>query len=355
MEPFLFTDGEISLMASCGLRFLSLVVLALPTAAFAQELNWAEKMFEQRSLDFGVVARGAECKTQLKIRNIYQEAIHITNVSTSCGCSAAKKIVNQIPSGEEAYVEISMDTVRFMREKTSSALITLSEPTKGLVKEVKIPLRVYIRTDVVFTPGSVIFGAVDVGAGAERKIRLDYAGRADWQVKSVKSPKPYLTAQAVETARSGGTVNYDVIVTLAPNTPAGLIREELTLITDDQANPNVPLPVEARVEADITIQPEELALGTVTAGQSKTLNLVIRGKKPFKIEKIECDRAENPFKMRLPVDEKTVHVVPFTFTAPEEAGAVQDRFTVTVAGRPEPLYFKATGKVITSGPTPNTK
>lgn len=324
------------------------------SAQAGPELNWAEKMFEKLSLDFGVVARGAECKTQLKIRNIYQETIHITNVSTSCGCSAAKSIANQILSGQEAYIEISMDTARFMREKTSSALITLSEPTKGLRVEVKIPLKVYIRTDVVFTPGSVNFGAVDVGAGAERKISLAYAGRADWKILGIKSPKPYLTAKAVETSRNPatGTANYDVIVALAADAPTGVLREQLSLITDDLANPNVPLPVEARVEPDVLIEPAELALGSVAAGQSKTMNLIVRGKKPFKIEKIECDRTENPFKMRLPIDEKTIHVVPLTFSAPDQAGAIADRFTVTIAGRPEPLHFKATGKVVVATPTP---
>lgn len=345
-------------MASRLSFLLALIVGSWVSIASAQaagpDLNWAEKMFEKLNLDFGVVARGAECKTQLKVRNIYQETIHITNVSTSCGCSAAKPSANQILSGQEAYIEISMDTARFMREKTSSALVTLSEPTKGLRVEVKIPLKVYIRTDVVFTPGSVNFGAVDVGAGSERKISLAYAGRGDWKILNIKSPKPYLTATAVETSRSAatGTANYDVMVTLAADAPTGFLREQLTLITDDQANPNVPLPVEARVEADVLIEPTELALGSVAAGQSKTMNLIIRGRKPFKIEKIECDRADNPFKMRLPVDEKTIHVVPLTFVAPDEAGAISDRFTVTIAGRPEPLTFRATGKVVVAAPTP---
>ncbi len=326
-------------------------------SVFAQagpDLNWAEKMFEKLNLDFGIVARGAECKHQLKVRNIYQETIHLTNVSTSCGCSAAKPSANQILSGQEAYIEISMDTVRFMREKTSSALITLSEPTKGLRIEVKIPLKVYIRSDVVFTPGSVNFGAVDVGAGGERKIALAYSGRADWKIVSIKSPKQYLSATAVETSRNPATgeTKYDIVVAMATDAPAGLVKEQLTLVTDDQANPNVPLPVEARIEADITIEPAELVLGSVAAGQSLTKNLIIRGKKPFKIEKIECDRAENPFKMRLPIDEKTIHVVPLTFVAPDQAGSVSDRFTVTIAGRPEPLTFKATGKVVAAAPTP---
>src|SRR5581483_9889181 len=158
----------------------SLVLLATPV--FADELNWAQKMFERQEINFGKVATGSQCTTRLKVRNIYKEPVFIDNVRTSCGCSAAKPSAKVIPSGEEAYIEISMDTVRFQHQKDSAALITLSEPTHNLITEVRIPLHVYIRTDVVFTPGSVNFGAVEQGAGAERRVHIEYAGRPDWRI-----------------------------------------------------------------------------------------------------------------------------------------------------------------------------
>lgn len=317
--------------------------------AFAQDLNWAQKMFDRHSVDFGVVARGAVCSTRLVVKNIYQETIQITNVSTSCGCSAAKPSANQIPSGQEAYIEVSMDTQRFMRKKDSAALVTLFEPTKGLRQEVRIPLSVYIRTDVVFTPGSVNFGTVDQGQSSQRKISLAYAGRSDWKVLEVQSPKPYYKAEAVETSRSNGLVNYEVTVTLLPDAPAGPLRDQLTLLTDDQNSPQVPLPVEARVEAEFTVQPDVWALGAVAAGATRTTNVVIKGKKPFKIERIECSSPDECFKVKLSEDEKLVHVLPLTFTAPAEAAEIDELFTITIPGRPEPIVFRAKGSVTAAG------
>jgi hypothetical protein len=340
---------------SVRLGFFGCAALLLCAAAdvSAQDLNWAQKMLDKQSIDFGVVARGAVCSTRLVLRNIYQETIQITNVSTSCGCSAAKPSANQILSGQEAYIEISMDTQRFMRKKDSAALITLVEPTKGLRQELRVPLSVYIRTDVVFSPGSVIFGAVEQGQSSERKITLAYAGRPDWAVQQIRSPKPYFTAKAIETSRANGLANYDVIVTLAPDAPAGALREQLTLITNDQNSPEVPLPVEARVEAEFTVQPEMWALGTVAAGKTVTTNLVIKGRKPFKIDKIECTHPDEQFKVKLPMDERVVHVLPLTFAAPQEAGDIDELFTISIPGRPEPITFRAKGRVVAATP-PNS-
>lgn len=325
----------------------ALLVWTAASVASAQDLNWAQKMFDKQNVDFGVVARGAVCSTRLVVKNIYQETIQITNVSTSCGCSAAKPSANQIPSGQEAYIEISMDTQRFMRKKDSAALVTLAEPSKGLRQEVRIPLSVYIRTDVVFQPGSVNFGSVEQGQGAQRTVKLSYAGRPDWKVREIRSPKSYYKAQAVETKRDNiSLVDYDIVVTLSPDAPGGALRDQLTLITDDQNSPEVPLPVEARVEADFTVQPEFWALGTITAGATKTTNVVIRGRKPFKIDKIEGTTSDERFKVKLPQDEKAVHVLPLTFTAPAEASEIDELFTITIPGRAEPLTFRAKGKVV---------
>lgn len=329
-----------------GIAVAGCLCFTAATVVSAQELNWAQKMFEKQSIDFGVVARGADCITRLKVTNLYQETIYFRNVSTSCGCSAAKPSANEIPSGQTAYVEISMDTKRFMRKKDSSALITLAEPSKGLIQEVRIPLSVYIRTDVVFTPGSANFGAVDQGAPAERKLTLNYAGRNDWEIKEVKSPQSYITGAAVLTGRPGnGLVNYEVVVNLSADAPVGTLRELLTIVTNDDANPEVPLPVEARIESEFTFQPDLLALGAVPVGQSKTVNLVVRGRKPFKIEKIEATNPGEAFKVRLPEVERQVHVLPFTFTAPAEAGEIDEVFTLLIEGRKEPLTIRAKGKV----------
>ena len=323
------------------------VISLLSPSSDAQELNWAQRMFEKQQVDFGTVARGAECTYRLKLKNLYQETIYIRNVHTSCGCAAAKPSTDQVLSGQEAYIDVSMDTFRYMKERKSNVLITISEPTKGGTLEVRIPLSVYIRTDVVFSSPTVNFGAVEQGAGGERKLTVQYAGRADWKIVDVVSPKPYINAKAVETSRPGnGTVNYDLNVTLKPETPIGVLRELLTLVTDDQGSPHVPLPVEGRVEADFTVSPDQIALGAVAPGTTRTVNVVVRGRKPFKIEGIECSTDMECFKVVIPEREQMVHVLPLKFTAPAEPTEINELFTITIPGRAEPVTFKAHGKVV---------
>ena len=100
--------------------------------------------------------------------------------------------------------------------------------------------------------------------------------------------------------RGPGRVDYDIVVTLAANAPVGPIREQLIVITDDQNSPQVPLLVEATVEADVMVTPSVVSLGVMKPGEAKQFNVVIKGKQPFQIDKIECDSETGIFKVRLP-------------------------------------------------------
>jgi len=305
-------------------------------------LNWAEKMFSERTHDFGVVAVGADTRYRLAIKNIYKETVHISNVRTTCGCTAAKPSRETLGSLETAYVEVKMNTLRFKHRKNSNVIVTFDAP---LSAEVRIPITVYIRTDVVLNPGGVNFGAVAQGAKAERKISVTYAGRDDWKIKSVRTNNKNLAARIVETSRQDGQVGYNLLVSLKPTAPVGKLNQQMTLVTDDANNPYIPVLVRGTVEADITVTPAVIALGTMKSGERKTTNVVIRGRKPFTIQTIESSSTRKAFTVRLSKSPRKVHVLPLVFTAPAAPGPFTEVFTVTIAGRPQPVTFKAYGTI----------
>lgn len=316
-----------------------LLLSALP--ARADEGNaWALKMFSETSHNFGNVARGADVTTKIKVTNIYKELVHISNVKTSCGCTAATPDKTTLQSLEAAYIEVSLDTRRFEKQKDSNVIVTFDAP---LFAEVRIPISAYIRTDVVLTPGSVSFGSVEQGKGAEQTVEIAYAGRNDWQITDVKLNSPYLKHELVERSRAGGQVTYDLTMRLAPDAPVGHLNQQIMLVTDD-AVPYVPVLVSARIESDVTITAPD-SLGTLTPGQEKTFNVVLRGHKPFTIEKIECESDRELFRVRLSKSTRPIHVLPFTVTPPTEPGDFSEQFTVTIEGRPEPVIFSVSGKV----------
>jgi len=323
------------LLGAVALLFTSSIVQAQDTA-------WAEKMFEKMSHDFGVVAKGADARYRLAITNKYVQTVHISNVRTSCGCASASASVDTLQSRETGYIDISMDTRRFENEKKSTVIVTLDAP---LYAEIRIPVQVFIRTDVVLIPGAAEFGAVPRGKDQDRKISVAYAGRNDWQIKNVINKNSHLEARVVETSRSNGRVNYDLHVHLKPGAPIGDLRDQIVLVTDDPSAPQIPVLVEARVEAEFTVNPDVVSFGVLNPGEKKTMNVVVRGRKPFNIEKIESEKISGAFEVRLPQDARVIHVLPLTFTAPADGGTVNEEFTITIPGEAEPVHFRVYGKV----------
>lgn len=321
-------------MLLCGL------LLALGgSVANAQE--WAEQMFEKRDHDFGVVARGADAKYRLKLTNKYAQAVHIASVTTSCGCTAAKPSKDTLASRESAYIEIVMDTRKFTHDKNSSVTIVVDAPQHA---EVRIPIHAYIRTDVVLSPGGAEFGPITRGSDEARKITVAYAGRGDWKIKNVISKNPNVTASVAETRRDGTNVNYDLSIVIKGSAPLGELRDQLTLVTDDAGNPYIPVLVEGRVEPEYVVT-EVVSFGNLAPGEKKTMNVMVRGKNPFLIEKFESEKTTS-FEVRYPQEAKKVHLVPLTLVAPTEPGTLEDEFTVTIQGSGEHVTFKARGKIV---------
>ncbi len=322
-------------------QLLPLLVLALATQT-ASAQDWAKKMFDENTYDFGKVARGADVSHRFKITNKYKETVHISNVRTTCGCSIPKQPdITTLKSLESTFVEVSLNTLKFTHLKESNLIVTFDQP---FFAEVTIPLKAYIRTDVVLTPGGANFGAVDLGVGASKTIDVAYAGRDNWTLKNVKIANPNLDSKITEVSRGNGQVKYQIQMFLKPSAPLGALREQVMLVSDD-ASPNIPMLVTARVEADITVATPDVAMGTILPGSDKTVNVVIRGKKPFTIDKVECESNKEMFKVRLPQSARTVHIIPLTFTPPKDPGPFSETFTVTIAGRAEPVTFKAHGTV----------
>jgi hypothetical protein len=332
------------LSVRCGL--VPWFVLCGGISAWGQE-NWGSKMFDRQTVEFGSVAKGADCKLRIKIKNVYQETIQITSVNTSCACFRAGVVddVKKLASNQTAEIEINVNTVNYEKKRDATMTVHLYEPTKGAVAEVRLPLHAYIRTDVVFSPGAVNFGTVDVGAGSKQLIKVAYAGRPDWHIREVKSSNDQISAEARETGRGNGLVNYDLLVEVKPGAPAGAVRDHLTLITDDANNPQVPLLVYGNVEADITLTPNVLAFGNLTPGETRTVPLVLRGRKPIAIEKIEREKADESLRVKLPEDAKVIHKVPITIVAPDEPGAFDEVLTITITGRSEPITIHAQGRI----------
>lgn len=310
-----------------------------------EEQGWAERMFSELSYDFGNIARGSDARHIIEVENPYQETVRITNVGTTCGCTAAEPDVRELATHEVARIEVKMNTIKFMRRKDSNVDVTLTY-AGGSPRTVRIPITAYIRPDVVLDPGTAQFGSVETGQGGERVVSVAYAGSLDWRITDVESQNEYVTTNVVETSRGDGLVKYNLTISLSPDAPQGTLHERILLSTNDPRSPEVPVVVEGAVVPDIIVNPSVLAMGTLRPGVDKTMSVVVRGRRPFSIDKIECESERDCFKVRLNSEVRSVHVLPLTVTPPDAPGELKELFYLTISGRDEPVTFTAEGTVV---------
>ena len=348
-------------------RFVVPLVVVAASAASAAAQDWGAKMLDKREIMFGSVPRLSNTTFKVKVKNIYVEEIQITSLSTSCGCiSWIDKAPISIPSKEERELTIRLDTVGFQGDRKVRAMMSFYEPAKGYTSHVSIPVEGRIRSDFEVRPSYVGFGSIDLGKSYVQRIGINYiGGRPDWKILNAKVNNPHLTAQIVEKSRSGGSATYEATVQIAANAPMGVVRDQLILTTNDVGDSTITIPVEARVEPDIVVT--DAQFGTVTAGQPKSMTVVVRGKKPFKIDKVDHVAREvrakpaedgtlpaaaagglaDAITVKLPANSAAapLHVLTLTINAPTDAGMFDEEYAIMIEGRPNPVSFKVKGRV----------
>jgi len=293
------------------------MILCCCSPLFGQE--WARKMFETTSHDFGTVARGAKAEFRFVLSNIYVEDVHISGVRSSCGCTNVTVEKPLLKTYETGAVVASLNTQAFKGSKGATITVTFDRPFPA---EVQLHTHGYIRSDVVVHPGSIQLGSVDQGTSGETTVSVTYAGRSDWRIIDVRSVNPHLTAELQETRRDAGQVAYDLTVRLAADAPMGYLRDHLMLVTNDYQQGQVPVLVEGVVQSGIVVSPASLFMGVIEPGQRVTKQLVVRGKKPFRILSVTCGDSCFEFDTSGETEAKPVHVIPVTFVATDHPGKV---------------------------------
>ncbi len=319
--------------------FVTLAVSLFATTASAQQ--WAEKMFPEKSHDFGAVPRAAKVEYEFVLTNLYKDDVHIAGVRSSCGCTQPRILKDTLKSHEQGAIIAAFNTRSFSGQRGARVTVTIDRPKYA---EVELEVHGYIRTDVVLNPGQVALGSVPEGQTAEKKIRIEYSGRNDWKITDVTTSSPYLTATVKEAARSAGRVAYDLDVQLKEGAPAGYLKDQLLVATNDRKATQFPVNVEAMIVSDLSVSPSVLMLGTLQPGQKVTKQIVVKGTSPFKIVDVRCE--DGAFTFETTEEAKILHLVPVTFLAGSDSGKISQKIEiVTDLGENTTATLSAVGQV----------
>ena len=255
-------------------------------AATAQADAWTDALFPEKSHDFGMVPRGVKVKHDFLLVNRLSEPITVVNLRPSCGCTSGKVDTPTVAPGQTAVIEAEMDTRNFVGPKATVLFVTLVT-AGGREAEARLAVKSHILSDIVLNPGAIDFGTLKRGQAATRVLTIDRINSPDWRFTRMVSATRSLSGQLVETARKNGGVSYSLSVSVKPDAPVGLLRDELRLLSNDPETPSIPVMVTGVIRGDLTAAPSVLSLGQVHSSAGAQGRFVVRASRPFAIRSIE--------------------------------------------------------------------
>lgn len=291
--------------------------------------DWSDQAFPVKTHNFGTVAVSSKTEFRFPIYNTLSSEMHIETIRASCGCTTPIIETKYIPPGGSGSILARFNTGTFRGKKGATLTVVVTKP---FYNEVRLRVDGYIRSDMVFHPGSIEYGKIDQGQPRTGLTKVLYAGRNDWRIVDVQSNQPWLQPSVSLSTRGSGRVNYDLSVRVREDAPIGYFQDEVVVVTNDRAMPRIPLRVAGQVESPLSISPQAIALGRLKPGQSVEKRLVIRGREAFQIQSIDCDGWDVACDAT-PIA-KSTHIISARFTPTDAIGAQKVPVRIRTTGEP---------------------
>ena len=326
---------KLARIAKVGIFLLLASVLCSPL----QSQQWARKMFlADTTHDFGIVAADSDALHRFELQNIYEEDIHIASVSSSCNCTIASVEKHDLKTYEKGAILARFNTSAFRGQKQATLTVRIDRPYYA---EVQLIVRGNIRGNVAFEPGSVQFGDVKQGTKSEKRINVVHRGNSNWQITDVKTTfdMNQIKVGLNERLRQSGQVQYEMIVQLQENVPAGYVQGELFVETNEGQNFRYPLVFNGRVVPTLELSPAVLTLGPMAPGEVVEKKILLKADTPFRVTSIQC--SDDCLVIETPDEPKKLHMMTVKYTAGDSAGEHQHEAQIQTDLGSEVTFFKA--------------
>ncbi|HMO13448.1 MAG TPA: DUF1573 domain-containing protein [Pirellulaceae bacterium] len=266
-------------------------------------------MFETRVHDFGTVASGSDAEFRFVLENKYVEDVQISHVVSSCGCASPSIEKQTLKTWEKGAIVAKFNTRTFRGHKSATIRVAFTKPYPA---EVQLQIRGNILGDLSFQPGIIEFGEVQQSEKKRVSLKIIKQGSPNWRIQDVRSTFANVKVGLRETLRNREQVQYDMIVELQEDAPAGFINGELHIVTNDPASLTVPINFNGRVVPALAVGSEVLALGTVKPHQVIEKRIVLRAQVPFRVTQIESD--DNSLKIEGGQQENRTQILSVKYT-----------------------------------------
>jgi hypothetical protein len=232
---------------------------------------WAAPItFVPAQIEFGSQAQNVRLEAEVKVTNTTAREIEILSVASDCSCTAGEPRQRRLRPGESTVMPVGMDTRTYQGALVRRLTVHTSAGDAEL--EVKATIRPF--GDWAVVPSSVILPTTLRRQEVTTTVTATYEGSGTFAVLGVATDRPWLEAR-LETDRPSGRTS--VTLRKLPTAPVGSHLAQLTLSTDDPAQPRLVLPVVVSVVSAARVTPNPIILPTVKVGAVATREIVVSG------------------------------------------------------------------------------
>ena len=231
---------------------------AAPAPTAVVDLAKAPKIYSSKpNFDFGQVDEAGDIIHEFHFKNRGKSTLKITNVGTSCGCTAAVEDKKEILPGGRGIIKATYHTAGRPGHAVKFITVSSNDPVNP---NFQFKLEMTVVRDVDLQPDRLYFYAVPYKTSHTATIKVLGKPGKLLHVLSAQSASGTVTVTSVTPygpdpdKRSGAVIQVDTPATL----PIGNFTDEIVLKTDSVKKPEVRVSVVGEVTGRIQYVPKDL-------------------------------------------------------------------------------------------------
>lgn len=207
--------------------------------------------FAQELFDFGTVEQGQKVVHVFEFTNAGNAPLEISDVTTSCGCTATMLSSRRLAPGEKGQVRAEFDSEKY-RDKVQIWLhLFTNDPRR---RQATILLQGNVAQFLRVDPQELDLGVVGEGQQVRGSIRVEAARPGEaFRILGIESSSDAVALGPVQEDPAHPGAAYTIPVSLRGRPPYGMLWDSVRLRTDHPERPTL----EVKVSRTVTSSSEQ--------------------------------------------------------------------------------------------------
>ena len=282
--------------------------------------------------DFGEVFGGENVEHIFTFFNVGEDPLEITEVQSSCQCTAGLLSATTILPGERGEIKVTLKIPTRNEEIREVVKLYTNLPNQSIIE---LTVKANAKTPLQAIPSSVLLGKVSLDRFTGRYVILRQMLREKVQIVEARTNSEHIVATLEPPAENG---NGKVLITVNLGIPTGPFAYQLRIDYSHNAiRRSLKVPILGEVLSDLDVFPKRLFLGVVVPQESSKKSVKISRIRGENVRILSVKSASKYVSTRIDTIEPGVqYEVKVSIAAAAPAGNLTDTLTVVTDSKNQP-------------------